>query len=180
MSQAEGLLVADYGYGAASPEVVADLLPRLVREGKVVTVDSRSRVERFRGVTACTPNQEELERTLGLEPLADDEVSAAGRRLLRRSGNRSVLVTRGAKGMVLFERGRPPVDIPAWGSDEVADVTGAGDTVIATFTLALLSGASSADAARIANYAAGVVVSKSGTATTSVEELSRAIREDLT
>jgi rfaE bifunctional protein kinase chain/domain len=130
-------------------------------------------------VTACTPNQEELEHALGVGPLEDPEVPAGGRRLLRRSGNRSVLVTRGAKGMMLFERGRLPLDIPAWGSDEVADVTGAGDTVIAAYTLALLCGATFPDAARIANYAAGVVVSKSGTATTSVEELARAIREDL-
>ena len=81
--------------------------------------------------------------------------------------------------MVLFERGRPPVEIPAYGTDEVADVTGAGDTVIAVFTLALITGASAEDAARISNYAAGIVVTKSGTATVSRTELIGAIREDL-
>jgi len=176
---AEGLLVADYGYGAASPLALQRLLPGLATRGVVVSVDSRTRVADFRGVTACTPNQEELEHALGLAPLADRDVARAGRRLLRRVGNRSVLVTRGAKGMVLFEPGRAPLEIPAFGSGEVADVTGAGDTVIAAYTLALLCGASCADAARLANYAAGVVVSKSGTATTTADELKRAIREDL-
>jgi bifunctional ADP-heptose synthase (sugar kinase/adenylyltransferase) len=81
--------------------------------------------------------------------------------------------------MALFERGRPPLEIPAYGTDEVADVTGAGDTVIAVFTLALIAGATAEEAARIANYAAGIVVTKSGTATVTRTELIRAIREDL-
>jgi rfaE bifunctional protein kinase chain/domain len=128
----------------------------------------------------CTPNQEELERALGLAPLVDRQaVERAGRRLLRRTGDRAVLVTRGARGMCLFERGRVPVHIPAYGSDEVADVTGAGDTVIAVFTLALLAGADYIDAARLSNYAAGLVVMKAGTATVVADELIAAIREDL-
>ncbi|MGD8396479.1 MAG: PfkB family carbohydrate kinase [Candidatus Eiseniibacteriota bacterium] len=178
LERAGGLLVADYSYGAAAPEIVADIVPRLVREGTVVTVDSRTRMAAFRGVSACTPNQEEVEQALGSDTLHDDEIESAGRRLLRRTGNRAVLVTRGAKGMSLFERGRPMVEIPPYGSDEVADVTGAGDTVIATFTLALLAGASSEDAAVLANYAAGIVVTKAGTATVASEELIEAIRED--
>jgi rfaE bifunctional protein kinase chain/domain len=180
LRQADGLLLADYGYGAASPEVMAELAATHARRKRIVTVDSRGRVVRFRGVTACTPNQEELEQALGLPPLDDDGVAAAGRRLLRRCGNRAVLVTRGAKGMVLFERGRPALTVPAYGSDEVADVTGAGDTVIAVFTLALITGAEFADAARLANYAAGLVVTKVGTATVTRRELVAAIREDLT
>jgi rfaE bifunctional protein kinase chain/domain len=180
LRQADGLLVADYGYGSASPGVLGDLAAARARRGQVVAVDSRGRVTRFRGFTACTPNQEELEQALGLPPLADDEVDAAGRKLLRRCGNRAVLVTRGAKGMVLFERGRAALHIPAFGSDEVADVTGAGDTVIAVFTLALIAGAGFADAARLANYAAGLVVTRVGTATVGRKELIAAIREDLT
>jgi rfaE bifunctional protein kinase chain/domain len=180
LRQADGLLLADYGYGAASPELVAELAAAQTRRKRIVTVDSRGRVVRFRGVTACTPNQEELEDALGLPPLDDDEVAAAGRRLLRRCGNGAVLVTRGAKGMVLFERGRPALIIPAYGSDEVADVTGAGDTVIAVFTLALITGAEFSAAARLANYAAGLVVTKAGTATVTRRELVAAIREDPT
>lgn len=177
LGRADGLLVADYGYGAATPE----LLGRAAAARSLpVLVDSRTRVTEFRAATGCTPNQEELEQALGLEPLADRKaVETAGRRLLRRTGNRAVLVTRGAKGMLLFVRAQPPLHIPAFGSDEVADVTGAGDTVIAVFTLALLAGASFADAARLSNYAAGLVVMKAGTATLTAEELIDAVTEDM-
>jgi len=174
---ADGLLVADYGYGAASPELVAAALDPRRRRDLVITVDSRARVERYRGVTACTPNQEELENALGSGPLDDSTVSGAGQELRRRTNARAVLVTRGARGMVLVERGRAPVVIPAWGS-EVADVTGAGDTVIAAFTVACIAGGSLADAARLANYAAGLVVAKPGTATTSRAEILDAVRQD--
>ena len=88
-----------------------------------------------------------------------------------------MLVTRGSDGMALFERGRPPLHIPMHGSDQVADVTGAGDTVIATFTLALAAGASPEEAARLANYAGGIVVMKRGTATVSADELVAAVRQ---
>ena len=102
-------------------------------------------MRRFRGLTACTPNQEELERALGLRAAGRRRRFAdAGRRLLRRTGNRPCWSRAGREGMVLFERGRPPRVIPAYGSDEVADVTGAGDTVIAVFTLALIAGATPA------------------------------------
>lgn len=177
---AEGLLVADYGYGVATPSRLARVAAELERRGIPCLVDSRTRVVEFSGATACTPNQEELERALDLLPLErDDELEVAGRRLLRRTRDRAVLVTRGARGMCLFERSRPPVHIPAFGSDEVADVTGAGDTVIAAFALALLAGATPLDAARLANYAAGLVVLKAGTATLDRRELTEAVYEDL-
>src|SRR5438034_793112 len=98
--------------------------------------------------------------------------------LLRRTGMQAVLITRGSPGMALFEPKRPTVHIPIFGSDEVTDVTGAGDTVIATFALALAAGASFYEAARLANYAGGLVVMKRGTATVSARELSEAIRTD--
>ena len=180
LPRAEGLLVADYGYGVTTPAIVADLLPELQARGLTTTVDSRSRVALFRGVAACTPNQEELEQALGLEGLDDDRaVDNAGRRLLRRTGDQAVLITRGARGMRLYVRGKRPVDVPAYGSEEIADVTGAGDTVIATFTLALIAGASAVEAAHLANYAAGLVVRKAATATVERPELIDAIREDL-
>lgn len=180
LQRADGLLVADYGSGVATPERVEGLAPLLLKRSLPLLVDSRSRVAAYRGATACTPNQEELERALDLDPPLDEAaVEAAGRKLLRRTGDRAVLVTRGARGMSLFERGRPPLHLAAFGSDEVADVTGAGDTVIATFTLALLAGARVAEAARLSNYAAGLVVMKAGTATVVSQELIDAIREDL-
>jgi rfaE bifunctional protein kinase chain/domain len=175
---ADGLLIADYSYGAASPQLVEDLVPRLIRSGLTVTVDSRARLVQFHGLTACTPNQEELEQALGSASLADRDIPAGGRKLLGRTGNQAVLVTRGAKGMSLFRRRRPTVEIPAYGSGEVADVTGAGDTVIAVFTLALAVGADVVDAARLSNYAAGLVVTKAGTATIDQAELVAAIHGD--
>ena len=171
----DGLLVADYGYGAATPALVRKARGPLI--GKIVTVDSRGRVSAFRRVAGCTPNQEELENAVGLSGAADDRaVATAGRELLKTTGNRAVLVTRGAKGMILFRKGAPPLSIPPFGSGEVADVTGAGDTVIATYTLALLAGGSPEDAAVLANTAAGIVVMKYGTATVSPKELTAALR----
>lgn len=170
LPRAHALLVADYGYGAAPPALWARLGKRLVPP--VVTVDSRGRVADFRGVTACTPNQEEVERAVPGRAIAD-----AGRALLKRTGNGAVLVTRGARGMVLFERGAGPLAIPAFGAGEVADVTGAGDTVIAVFTLARACGASFPDAARLANVAAGLAVMKYGTATVTPRELLRALAD---
>jgi rfaE bifunctional protein kinase chain/domain len=176
LTAADGLLVADYGYGAATPALVRAAVKRLA--GKIVTVDSRSRVASYRRVTGCTPNQEELERAVGLDDAPDERrVTAAGSALLRQTGNRAVLVTRGARGMILFRRGAAPLRIPAFGAGEVADVTGAGDTVIATYTLALLAGADEADAAALANVAAGLAVMKYGTATVSPRELAQAVRQ---
>ncbi|NIL99571.1 MAG: hypothetical protein GTO30_03795 [Acidobacteria bacterium] len=174
-----GLLVADYGYGAAAPRPgLLSKLRRLVASGAPVTIDSRARVVDFRGMTVCSPNQEELESALGGDAVSDRSLAAAGKALLRRTGNRAVLVTRGAKGMTLFERRRKPHTIPAYGAEEVADVTGAGDTVIATLTLSLIAGSDMRDAATLANYAAGIVVQKMGTATVSPQELVAAIDAD--
>ncbi len=170
-----GVLVADYGYGAAPPEVLSGL-PRAGL--RAITVDSRARIGRFTRIAACTPNQEEVERELGAAPLAGEaELARAGRTLLRRTGNGAVLITRGAKGMCLVQPGEAPAWLPAFGGDEVADVTGAGDTVIATFTLALLSGASFLEAAVLSNVAAGLVVMKAGTATVSPREMRDALAE---
>jgi rfaE bifunctional protein kinase chain/domain len=143
-----------------------------------VLVDSRGRVGEYHDVTACTPNQEELERAAALPPLEDPrKLHAAARALLRKTGNQAILVTRGSRGMNLYERRRRPLAIPAYGSDEVADVTGAGDTVIAAFTLAVISGASFAEASLLSNLAAGLVVMKLGTATITPSELIGAIEE---
>ena len=179
LSGAEGLLVADYDYGAATPALLRGARPRLA--GKIVTVDSRVRVMDFRGVAGCTPNQEELENAVGLgRALNDRGIAAAGRRLLERTRNRTVLVTRGAKGMVLFRKNGSPFVVPPFGAGEVADVTGAGDTVIATYTLALIAGGTPEEATVLANTAAGIVVMKYGTATVSPKELTAALRTGTT
>jgi len=118
-----------------------------------------------------------VEAVLNTEIGNDSErLRAAGRTLLQRMKLDSLLITRGRHGMMAFERGRKPAEIPIYGSDQVADVTGAGDTVIAAFTAALAAGASTEEAARLANYAGGIVVMKRGTATVTRDELASAIR----
>ena len=118
-----------------------------------MTADSRYDLLRFEGLTAATPNEDEVEHLLGVALDGDKAVEQAGWRLLERLGSRYLLVTRGAKGLALFERGGEAAFVPIFGSDEIADVTGAGDTVISTFTLALASGARPIVAARLSNYA---------------------------
>ena len=130
-------------------------------------------------MTACTPNQFEVEQLLGMRIGDDPEaLERAGRTLLRRLRMNAVVITQGSRGMSLFGPKLPTVHIPIYGSDEIADVTGAGDTVMATLALALAAGASFEDAARLANYAAGIVVMKRGTATVSADELRHAIEAD--
>lgn len=173
---ADGLLISDYGYGAAAPAMLAALRGRNDLSGITVTLDSRYRMLEFPGVTAATPNEAEVEAALGFK-IGDDtaRLHAAGKALMQKMKLESLLITRGKDGMVSFARGRKPIEIPIHGSDQVADVTGAGDTVIATFTAALAAGADAEDAARLANYAGGIVVMKRGTATASAEELRDAL-----
>jgi D-glycero-beta-D-manno-heptose-7-phosphate kinase len=175
----DALLVSDYGFGLLTPEIVEAAVALARRRRVPVTVDSRFALLSFRGMTAVTPNEPEVEAALGVRIGHDTrKLEAAGRALLRRLGVQAVLITRGSDGMALFEPGRPPLHIPIYGSDQVADVTGAGDTVIATFTLALASGADPAEASTLANYAGGIVVMKRGTATVSAVELARAVGQD--
>jgi rfaE bifunctional protein kinase chain/domain len=172
----DALLISDYGYGAATPSIL-----NLIREkrsfNKVpVTLDSRHRMLEFSGITAATPNEAEVEEILGIHIGNNrDRLLAAGEQLAGEMDLESLLITRGKDGMVIFPRRHKPVDIPIYGSDQVADVTGAGDTVIATFTAALATGATSEEAAQLANYAGGIVVMKRGTATVSQQELLEAL-----
>jgi len=178
----DAVILSDYGSGLITPALAADLRAALARAGRgtvPVLLDSRYRLLDYRGMTACTPNESEVEQALGISIGDDlDALERAGRAVLRRTGSQAVLVTRGSRGMALFEPKRKTVHVPIFGSDEVADVTGAGDTVIATCALALAAGARFDEAARLANYAGGLVVMKRGTATVSARELSDAIRHE--
>jgi len=175
----DGVLVSDYGFGLLTPELVEASVAFARRRGVPITVDSRFALLGFRGMTAVTPNEPEVEAALGVT-IGNDRgrLESAGRTLLRRLGVQACLITRGSDGMSLFEPGRSTLHIPIYGSDEVADVTGAGDTVIATFTLALSAGASPAEASWLANYAGGIVVMKRGTATVSAAEIEGALASD--
>ena len=181
-ARADALLVSDYGTGLVTPAAVARARATLARRSGTrppVLVDSRYTLLGFRGMTACTPNESEVEQLLGIRIGENLRIlEQAGRELLTRTRGRAVLITRGSRGMALFERDRPTVHIPIFGSDQIADVTGAGDTVIATMTLALTAGATFHEAARLANYAGGLVVMKRGTATVSADELRQAILSD--
>jgi rfaE bifunctional protein kinase chain/domain len=176
MVECKGVLISDYGFGFVSPEVTA----QVVRTKKLrpVTLDSRFGLLQHRGVTACTPNESEVEQALGIKIGSDTrKLEEAGAKLLNQLEVAAVLITRGRDGMALFVSGQKPVHIPIFGTDEIADVTGAGDTVIAVFTLALAVGASFVEAARLSNYAGGIVVMKRGTATVSAEELREAVTQ---
>jgi len=172
---ADAIIVSDYGYGTVTPRVFEHA--RALARGRqaIVTVDSRYDLPRFRGVTASTPNEAELGQLSGV-PVDDERgVEKAGRQLLERLDSRLLLVTRGSQGMALFDRDGATSFIPIHGTDEIADVTGAGDTVISTFTLALACGLTPIDAAVLANVAGGLVVMKRGTATVSRAELAAAL-----
>jgi rfaE bifunctional protein kinase chain/domain len=176
---ADALLISDYGYGAATPEILNSVRAKTAMDGMAVTLDSRYRMLEYSGITAATPNEPEVEEALRMKIGADDErLYSAGKTLLQKMKLESLIITRGRHGMVSFSRRNKPVEIPIHGTDDVADVTGAGDTVIATFTAALAAGADAEDAARIANYAGGIVVMKRGTATVTAEELKRAIEKE--
>ena len=175
-SQTAALLISDYNYFTVQEDVLKKILPRFKRAKKPIALDSRFRLLNFKGVTILTPNEPEVENALQVE-LDDDQKIAnkAGRQILDRAGAEAVLITRGAKGMVLFERRKPAFPISIYGSSDIVDVTGAGDTVISVLTLALACGASFREAAVLANYAGGIVVMKKGTATVSPQELKEAI-----
>jgi rfaE bifunctional protein kinase chain/domain len=180
LRDADAILLSDYGYGAANPDAVAVLRRILGSRAVPITVDSRFRMAEFHGVSALTPNITELEAAARM-PIGGDRdlLRRIGRKVLRRQNLQALLVTQGRFGMTLLQPRRIPLHIPIYGSDEVADVTGAGDTVIAVFTLALACGGTPEEGARLANYAGGIVVMKRGTATVRREELQDAVSRDL-
>jgi rfaE bifunctional protein kinase chain/domain len=169
---ADALIVSDYGYGLAEPEVVR----KATHKSMPATIDSRFALQSYTGMTAATPNEPEVEASLGIT-IGNDikKLEGAGRTLLRKLKHDALLITRGKDGMALFERGKKTLHIPIRGNDEVADVTGAGDTVIATFTLALAAGGTFVEAAHLANFAGGIVVMKYGTRPVYASELAAAV-----
>ena len=167
---ADVVVVSDYGAGAVGEEV-REALRALAAEGLPVCVDSRYALASFRGVTVCKPNEPELEQVVGRPVRTEAQLMAAGHEAVARLGCRALLVTRGRSGMALFEASGRAELIPVFGAREAVDVTGAGDTVIASFSLALAAQAGFLDAARLANVAGALVVQKQGTATVTREEL---------
>jgi rfaE bifunctional protein kinase chain/domain len=177
LRSADALAVSDYGFGVATPRLVRQATSK--RKSLVVTLDARYGLASYAksGVTSATPNEAELEAlhhtSIGQNL---DELARCGRSTLAAMKLGSLLVTRGRDGMALFESSAGLTHIPIHGSNQAVDVTGAGDTVLAAYTLALASGASPLEAAHIANTAGGLVVMKRGTATVTRDELLDAIR----
>jgi D-glycero-beta-D-manno-heptose-7-phosphate kinase len=174
----DALLVSDYGYGAATPAILSALREKGKLNAIPIVLDSRYRMLQYVGFTAATPNEPEVEEALGIHIGRDwNKLVKAGEQLMARMKLESLVITRGRDGMVAFDRRHKPLDIPIVGSDQVVDVTGAGDTVIAAFTAALAAGATTEEAAQLANYAGGIVVMKRGTATVSGQELLHALEQ---
>jgi rfaE bifunctional protein kinase chain/domain len=167
------VLLSDYGGGIVTPELVREL------RGAQMTLDSRYALMDYSklSIAAATPNEAELEAACH-EPLDKDDakLDRAAQRAVGALGVKALLVTRGKDGMVLYEAGEAPCRITPFGTEEAVDVTGAGDTVIAVFTLALVAGATFLEAAHLANYAGGIVVMKRGTATVTATELDAAVK----
>ncbi|MEW5802160.1 MAG: PfkB family carbohydrate kinase [bacterium] len=180
IDRVDALLVSDYGLGICTAKVREKISQLAEQTSKIITVDSRYEILSYRGVTALTPNEPEIEGALHVQLNSEADLEACGQSALRKTGCQNILITRGKKGMFLLERSGDSCFIPIYGKDEVADVTGAGDTVISTFTLALTAGATRIEAARLANYAGGIVVMKVGTAPIYWKELQEAVRGEET
>jgi rfaE bifunctional protein kinase chain/domain len=176
LKNADALAISDYGFGVVIPTELAKLLSRHKR--LISTLDSRYHLSDFSrvGIFAATPNEGEIE-TLHRTAIGKNltELERCGRTTLSEMKLQSLVITRGRDGIALFESGEPTTHIPIHGSDQAVDVTGAGDTVLAAYTLGLASGASPFEAAHLANIAGGLVVMKRGTATVSRAELLDAI-----
>ena len=175
LPQMEGIVLSDYGAGTIT-EAVKDKLIGYAREhGLPSIVDSRYDIRRFRDIGYVKQNDAELSAAVGRELPDEATLMAAGRELLAELSADGVLVTRGEHGMMLFSRDGTVTDIPVSDRSEVYDVSGAGDTCVATVILALAAGIEAPEAARLSNVASGIAVRKLGTATVSAAELSRAL-----
>ena len=176
IADCDGVIISDYHYGVADPGMTTTLR-QVVRISNIpAIVDSRFRLSNFNGFTSATPNEDEVANLIGHEPRDTPELESKAEELRERLGYRALLVTRGPHGMMLVEKNAAPLHIDAVGSHQPVDVTGAGDTVIAAYTLALASGASFAEAARLANIGGGLVVMKRGTAAVTADELQSQIQ----
>lgn len=172
---ADAVIISDYNYGVADGEMASFARAAAAPRKLPLLADSRFRLADFVGFASATPNQDEVEQLLGKELTQLPELEAAGEELRERLGYRALLVTRGSNGIMLLEAGVSAVHLDAVGAHEPVDVTGAGDTVMAAYTLALASDSSFPDAARLANYAGGLVVMKRGTASVTREELEQSV-----
>ena len=175
-SGVDGFVLSDYGHGTLTPAVTRAVMD--LADGRYVGLDSRHRLLDFHGVTAATPNLEETAEAAGMSVADEAGIERAGTALRAKLGAEALLVTRGGDGMSLFEPGASPVHLPVANKSEVFDVTGAGDTVVAAFTLARLAGGGYGEAADLANVAGGLSVRRAGATPVRAGELLRALPDE--
>ncbi len=181
LEQIDAIIVSDYNYGVVSLSLLNRLREVILQSPRQipVVIDSRFHLTNCYNFTAATPNQAELEAIAGKRLDTEKDLLAVGEKLCQELGLKVLLLTRGSEGMIVFQPSHDPYILSAIGSKDPVDVTGAGDTVIAAFTLALASGASFYQAAEIANHAGGIVVMKRGTATLTQSELLASIEANI-
>jgi D-beta-D-heptose 7-phosphate kinase/D-beta-D-heptose 1-phosphate adenosyltransferase len=177
MKDSDGVILSDYGKGVLNRGLIRALIRRARESKKFVMVDPKSKdYSIYRGVTVITPNTKEASEASGI-PITDEwSLERVGKKLLKKLKCHALVITRGEEGMTIFEPNQDPFSVGTV-AKEVYDVTGAGDTVIGAIALALATGAKIKTAAELANYAAGIVVGKMGTATVTRRELIGAIKE---
>ena len=174
--QYDAVILSDYNIGVLTPKVIEKSIELANKHNKVIVVDAQGQLERFKNVTSMTPNLPDTQKSVGFFINDEEDLKRAGRKLLEETSAKSVLITCGADGMFVAEPNEKFTKIPVFNKSEVFDVTGAGDTVTAVFTLALASGIDPVYSAIIGNTAASLVVRQYGCATTTVEELIDAVK----
>lgn len=173
--QYDAIILSDYNIGALTPKVIQKSIELANKYHKVIVVDAQGELERFKNVTSMTPNLPDTQKSVGFFINNEDDLKRAGEKLLAQTNAKSVLITCGADGMFVAEPNGKYTKIPVFNKSEVFDVTGAGDTVTAVFTLALANGIEPVYSAIIGNIAASLVVRQFGCATTTVEDLLSAV-----
>lgn len=167
----DGVILSDYHLGCLTQNVINAAISEAKKYNKIIVADIQKEMERYKGVTAITPNQPDTEKFVGFFIKDEKTLKEAGEKLQKELELEHLLITRGENGMAIFDKGGNLTKIPAFNKKEVFDVTGAGDTVVAAFTLALCAGFSPVDAAKIGNLAASIVIRYFGCHTTTVEDL---------
>ena len=167
----DAVILSDYNIGTLTENVIKKAIELCKKYNKVIVVDSQKDLDRFQGVTSMTPNQPDSEKFVGFFIKDLETMKQAGRKMLAETNAESVLITLGGDGMALFEKNGNFEKVPVFNKTDVFDVTGAGDTVVATYTLALAAGLTKKNAAILGNLAASIVIRYFGCATTTIEEL---------
>lgn len=176
MPMYDGVILSDYHLGCLTQNVITAAIEEAKKLNKIIVADIQKEMEKYKGVTAITPNQPDTEKFVSKFIKDDKTLNEAGLELMNKLDLKTLLITRGENGMAVFEKGKEPVKIPAFNKKEVFDVTGAGDTVVAAFTLALCAGFSAKEAAIIGNTAASIVIRHFGCHTTNINEIEYELR----